>query len=126
MNFKSYWPVVLWAVVIFGLHIMPSDRIPKPPEWSFSVDKLVHFFLFAAMSFLMLRYKHLKLGRWDGMIILSIMIYASLYGVLMELIQLAVPGREFNLVDLVADILGALAGNYIYIRFVKLKKGLGQ
>jgi VanZ family protein len=60
------------------------------------------------------------------MIILSIIIYASLYGVLMESIQLAVPGREFNLVDLVADILGALAGNFIYIRFVKLKKGLGQ
>lgn len=126
MKFKSYWPVVLWAVVIFGLHIMPTDRIPKPPSWSFSVDKVVHFFLFAGLSFLMLRYRHLKQGRWDGMMIFAIVVIASLYGGLMEAVQLAVPGREFNLVDLVADVLGALAGNFIYVRFVKLKKGLGQ
>lgn len=126
MKLKSYWPVVLWAIVIFGLHIMPSDRIPKPPDWGISVDKVVHFALFAGLSFLMLRYKHLKLGRWDGMIILTIIIYASLYGVIMEMVQLGVPGRQFHLIDLMADVLGALAGNFIYVGFVKLKKGIGQ
>ena len=126
MNLKSYWPALIWAIVIFGLHIIPSDKIPKPPDWSFSVDKLVHFFIFACLSFLMLRHQHFKLGTWNGKIILMIIVLSSVYGLLMETVQLAVPGREFNLIDLVADGLGALAGNFVYIGFVKLKKGLGQ
>jgi VanZ family protein len=126
MKLKSLWPVVLWAIAILGLHVIPSRHIPEPPDWSISEDKLVHFFLFAGLSFLMLRYKHLKLGKWDGGMILTAIILASLYGLAMEMVQLAIPGRKFDLVDLVADILGVLAGNFIYVRFVKLIKGVGQ
>ena len=126
MNLKSYWPTLIWAIVIFCLHIMPSERIPKPPDWGISLDKLVHFFLFAGLSFLVLMYHHHKQGRPNTKIILVIIIAASLYGLLMETVQIAVPGREFHPIDLVADCLGAFAGNFVYLGVVKLKKGLGQ
>ncbi len=121
MKFKSYWTAVVWAVVIFGLHIMPTDRIPKPPDWSLSPDKLVHVFLFAGLSFLMLRHKHLQMGNINRNAILIVIISTSIYGLLMESVQLAVPGREFNLVDLVADGLGAVFGCFAYTGLRKAK-----
>lgn len=122
MNLRGYWPVAMWAILIFILHIIPSDKIPNPPDWGFSVDKLVHFILFAGLSYLLLRQKYLKKREWKASDILLISIVATLFGIIMEFIQIAVRGREFNLIDLTADGLGALSGCFGYVGIIKLIK----
>ncbi len=121
MKAKGYWPVILWAGLIFCLHIIPSDKIPKPPDWSLSADKLVHFLLFGVLSFLILRIRYIRTKDWQASYILNVVIICTVFGLLMETIQLIVPGRTFNLLDLVADAIGVVLGCMLFAGISKRK-----
>jgi VanZ family protein len=113
---KGYWPIVIWAVLIFGLHILPSEHIPKPPDWNISFDKAVHFVLFAVLSWLLLGIGNQNKKRSSSNILLIALICIA-YGFLMESVQVLVPGRQFHILDLVADSLGVIAGLFVYLGF---------
>jgi VanZ family protein len=119
--FKGYWPITVWAVLIFGLHILPSEHIPKPPDWNISFDKVVHFVLFAVLSFLLLEIGNQNKKR-NSYSILLIALICITYGFLMESVQILVPGRQFHLLDLIADSFGVIAGLLGYLGFSKLEK----
>jgi len=121
---KSYWPAALWALVIFVLTILPSDKIPNPPDWDISIDKLVHFGLFMVLSLLLLFRQHAKSGLLYRQQLIWITILLVIYGLLLEMAQILVPTRNFSWLDLISDALGAIAGNFIYLGIVKLTKGL--
>jgi len=119
MNLNGYRPVILWALVIFCLHIIPSDKIPNPPDWNFSVDKLVHFFLFAVLGFLLLRtYAEHRNKQSYGIFFVAII--SIIFGLLMETIQIMVPGRDYNLVDLISDGAGAVFGCLVFVVVIRL------
>jgi len=124
MKVKSYWPAALWALVIFVLTILPSHKIPNPPDWDISIDKLVHFGLFMVLSLLLLFRQHAKSGLLYRQQLIWITILLVIYGLLLEMAQILVPTRNFSWLDLIADALGAIAGNFIYLGIVKLTKGL--
>ena len=124
MRIKDYWPAILWAVIIFVLTIAPSNQIPEPPDWGVSIDKVVHFLIFMVLNLLLLFTRHVKGRTWNQQQLVQIIILFSTYGFILELLQILVPARNFSWFDLAANVMGVIAGNFIYLGIVKLKKML--
>ena len=70
-----------------------------------SSDKLVHGALFALCGYTAMRAWDRSAESW-----LYILFALSGFGAVTEILQLAVPGRAASAGDLLADVLGALAG----------------
>jgi VanZ family protein len=119
MNKKKYRLAVLWAVFIFCLHIIPSEKLPSTPDWGFSVDKVVHFFLFVVLGYLLVRSFKPDKRHWSRLILYAVMI-CVIFGLIMETVQIIVPGRTYNMVDLVADGTGAAFGCLVFVGLTKL------
>ena len=118
MKVKSYWPAILWAIVILILTVIPSHRIPEPPDWSISFDKLAHSLMFMALSLLLL----IKSGIRHQRQLIQVILLLATYGLLLETLQLFVPFRSFSWLDVIANIVGIISGNFIYLGIVKLMK----
>lgn len=92
---------------------MPETKLSIP-----NADKLVHLFLFGMMVWLFCRPFHLSdsyTGSRKKFIYFLIVVAVSLWGLATEFIQKNyVPNRDFELLDWLADSLGALAV-YIYV-----------
>lgn len=102
--------IIHW-VTIFILTSLPSDRLPSV-EVS---DKINHFLAFFILGFflnLTLKYQT-KFPELKKNIILITVIIASGYALLDELHQLFVPGRSAEVLDWVADFIGAITGSYL-------------
>lgn len=112
---KKLWPATLWAVFILILTGMPGNYIPHIKnfwEW-LSIDKLVHFFIFGVLVFLILygfREQYFNSTKRYLFGIISVLI-TSLYGMITEILQHFVfTGRSGNRFDFYADATGALIG----------------
>lgn len=111
-RFSSHLFVPLgWTIITIILLSIPGSTIPRVNIYSIPhIDKLVHFFLFGglAISWIYYRYERepvIKLGR----IVLFFILASILLGVIMEYIQFYfVPNRNFDIIDIWADSLGAV------------------
>jgi len=105
-------PVVLYAFVIFSLSATPGKYMPELFPYS---DKLAHLLEYFPFGFLMLRAfargSHIAIGR--EALLMSIFVI-MLYSLSNETHQLFVPGRQFDLMDMFFDTVGALTGSYAY------------
>ena len=88
--------------------------MPQTGLWEnlLSFDKVVHFFIFGILVFLMIiglnkQYTYLLLRQNAVQISLGAGI---IYGLLIEFIQYLIPGRTFELTDIVANSLGCFIG----------------
>lgn len=114
-----YLPLIIHWVTIFILTSLPSDRLPSV-EVS---DKINHFLAFFVLGFflnLTLKYQT-KFPELKKNILLITVIIAAGYGLLDELHQLLVPGRSAEVLDWIADFIGAFSGcflaEFIYKRY---------
>ena len=116
-NFTYYWlPLVVYCLLIYIQSDYPSPE--SLPSFEFS-DKLYHFAAYAVMGVLFYRaYQTTPFNNNIQMLVLLSMISASLYGVSDEIHQAFVPARDGSLWDVVADILGAVGGVYLYNRWM--------
>ena len=119
---KNWSLTIIWALVILGLSIMPGISIPQTWADLFSWDKLAHAIVYGVLSYLAFRAYALdnqviwKHGLW-------IIILTSAYGVLIEIIQgTFFPGRFFEVLDIIANIIGSLLGVLIFIFLQRRKK----
>lgn len=88
-----------------------------PPLFPHS-DKISHFIEYAIFGFLLLRALNSSKEKFKGLNLRTIaVVLAFLYAMTDELHQYFVPGRFMELADLLADGLGAWAGQF----FFKLK-----
>ena len=79
-------------------------------------DKIIHLILFALLSALFLKAYPSSQKYWKAKILVCII----LYGILIEFVQLyLVPFRSFEIVDILADSLGALSGLILVRRLTK-------
>jgi VanZ family protein len=100
------------CATIFGLSSQPS--LPLPMLFDFQ-DKLHHFIAYFVMGFLAWRcFRHYI--RPSLLMIISI-IFCSLYGVSDEWHQSFVPGRSSDVLDWVADTIGATVAVMLMPRF---------
>lgn len=113
---KRIWIVaaVLWISVIFVLCALPASEIPAPRLDIPHLDKVVHGGMFWVMSVLLIlpleRYTSLTRGR-----IYAIAVWVAFgYGGLMEILQYYCFGRSGDVWDLLADVIGGIAGCVCY------------
>ena len=112
-RFVLYWlPLILYCLLIYIQSANPSPKqIPSFPL----VDKALHFFAYGIMGILFYRaYQTLRIKNNIQMLMLLSVVSASLYGISDEIHQSFVPFREAEVADVVADILGAISGLYLY------------
>ncbi len=102
-----YWgPAVLFMAVIFVGSSIPT--LPEIPG-GFS-DKTAHGSEFAVLGVLLAR--AVAGPRWPSISLscaLAAVVLSALYGVSDEYHQLFVPGRQYDIHDMAADVLGASA-----------------
>lgn len=120
-TFAYNWlPLIAYCVVIYIQSSYPSPE--ALPSFEFS-DKLMHFGAYAVMGILFYRAFQTLPGKTIiQSIALFSMIAASLYGVSDEIHQSFVPYRDGSLGDVMADVLGAVCGVYLYHRWIGASK----
>ena len=107
----SIWPGLLWTVLIFYLLSMDTSSANEISLLKiYGIDKLIHFVLFAILSFLWGAYFLSSETLHPKQIQLLIIILASSYGMGMEYYQQYFTERSFSYWDGLADALGSVAG----------------
>jgi VanZ family protein len=112
--FAKRYPAILWTIVIFILLAIPGNMIPSEAAFSISnFDKYVHISIFFVFVLLWSFYfasrpeESKKLRKWFFLVF----IIACLYGTAMEYVQkYFIPFRDFDLYDILSDVIGSLAG----------------
>ncbi len=116
---RSFFPAVLWFLFVLVLLCIPGKEIPESRITLPDADKLVHFFLFGIMAYLFCR-PFLLSGSWSHSrkkgVYLFIMLAVSFWGLATEFIQKYwIPNRDFELLDWLADSLGAVAAFFFIV-----------
>ncbi|MCW3462736.1 VanZ family protein [Chitinophaga nivalis] len=121
-TWKFYIPAILWTIVILVLCTMPGNDIPTNSFFQkIHFDKIVHFGLFGGivLFFSLAIYwqkKHIK-----GITLFFFVLMAAIYGLAIEFIQKYwAINRSFDIIDVVADTLGAIAGVWVFKLVVRL------
>jgi len=77
------------------------------------IDKLVHIMMYAGVSFLMLP-SYWK-GAFNRQSISYTFLFSISYGFLLEILQnTSISQREFDIFDIIANMIGAMAGIIIF------------
>lgn len=111
-RFKGFLPAILWSIVIIVLSTLPGKAMNS---FSFSdlwnVDKLGHLVVYAIHCFLLLRgYRHLTNEILNRHVI-SALLWSVFLGFSLEIIQYSFfPDRHFDILDLIANIIGSIVG----------------
>lgn len=104
---------ITWGVFILILTLTPGAYMPKTPDWEFlRFDTFAHFFVFGVFVLLLIlgfvkQQTFAIFRRYPGLI--AIMIGIA-YGVLIEVIQGLIPGRQFDYFDMVSNAIGCFTG----------------
>ena len=101
-------PTVAWMLAIFTGTSIPDVGGATPTGG----DKVLHFLVYAGLAVLMHRSWRLKragAGSQSGWAKATVLT-AGGWAIFDELHQLAIPGRDFELLDLAADAAGILVG----------------
>lgn len=113
-------PALAWTFFIFILLSLPGKMLPNEQHFSIpQLDKIVHIILFGSFVFLWSFYFSARGGNANlNRKYLQITIIACLYGYAMELIQkYFIPNRDYDILDIAADVIGAIIG-FIVVRMM--------
>ena len=119
---KYYLPALIWALIILFLSAKADINLPESIFDFIAMDKLGHFGIYGILTGMLLWGNHksgVPLDRSTG---LKAIIVSGVYGIVMELMQyFFFPGRYFEYLDIIANIIGAICGfalfKYLYIKF---------
>lgn len=102
----------LYAAAILALSLMPASAMEGSPKLLPHQDKIVHVGLYAGLAWLMARAWDQALQRRPWKTIGIIVIGATAYGGLLEMLQGFVPAwqRGCSACDMLANLLGAALG----------------
>ena len=116
---------VRWRVYMYGLPAMAWGAILMVTALSRSLgpiddidivshqDKIVHFleyFILAFLTFFALVRGTRRDRRWQFHTTIGVVI---VYGIALELLQMLVPERDMSILDIAANVMGALVGAYV-------------
>jgi len=107
---------LLYLIVIVLMSLLPSSNLPNIPYFS-GEDKWIHFCMYAGLGFLTCWSLDTRGRRMPPLYVLLIGVF--LWGVLMEILQrLMSNGRSMEILDMLANLAGAVAGLMVY-RFLE-------
>jgi VanZ family protein len=104
----AWIPLFIWASVLLLFSILPCDGQFQLTVGCF--DKIAHFFGYAVLAVLIVRTIHRVWGLSPARNHLFTLISGSGYGIVMELMQRFIPGREASTGDVISDIAGVIVG----------------
>jgi VanZ family protein len=104
-------PAPLIGIVIW---ILSAQSILPTPKGILGFDKLQHLAAYLALAFAIVLWFPPQSRRFPGFrMCLPAVLIASVYGIIDELHQYFVPGRDCNVWDWIADALGSVIGALI-------------
>jgi VanZ family protein len=113
---RYYTPAILWILLILFLCTLPGKDVPSNSFLDkIHFDKIVHFGLFGGIVLFlsMAIYRHNK--SISSLTLFLLVVTAAAYGLAIEFIQKYwVVGRSFDMYDVLADTLGAIAGIWAF------------
>lgn len=123
---RYYWPAILWILLVLYLCTLPGSDLPKDPFFEkIHMDKIVHLGLFGCTVLLLCIGYYRSKGHISAFTLTLFWLVAAFYGLAIEYIQKywAVE-RSFDMMDVVADSIGALCGiiAFLLVRKWWLKK----
>ena len=116
---KNSWlriiALVIYCAFIFYLSSLPGDSLPNLP----ASDKMIHFVLYLVLGLIFANFIYsLKFFTSRMKIMVITLTFTALYGLSDEIHQLFLAGRNFDLSDLLVDIIGGSSGgllmSYLY------------
>ena len=106
-------PMIILALSIMYFALTPLPEFPKTIPM---FDKIAHLGAFAVLALL----GALPFGPGFGFLVPNALFQVA-YGGLIELLQSNVPGRQADIVDFIADVIGVIIGSGIAVMIVRLK-----
>lgn len=117
-SFISTWLIVY--VLTFFIIVVSLIPLKSPKIIVKSPDKIIHFVMYGILSLMMLR--ALVIEKIERSRLISFF-YAFLLGFFLEVIQIFLPYRSFELWDVLSNFLGSIAGVFIGVRLLVILKG---
>ena len=116
---KNFIPAIIWAGIIFWLSAGAGINLPETWLDMIGTDKIGHAIFYMVLSVLLLwgleRSRNEIPDKNSAYFLIAV---SSFYGVLMEIMQYAFyPGRYFEVLDIIANIIGSFTGLYLYNYF---------
>ena len=123
-NLLYCWlPLIAYCLLIYIQSAHPSPE--ELPSFKL-MDKILHFVAYGVMGILFYRaYQTLRIRNQLQLLVFLSIVSTSLYGVSDEIHQYFVPDRHAAFSDVIADILGAVCGVYLYHVWVSRKQPTG-
>ncbi|GEO11943.1 VanZ family protein [Segetibacter aerophilus] len=127
MRFSLFLPGIIWFIISAILLALPGSDLPHSDFFDIPFfDKYVHLTMFLLLTaafcypFIFSSFSEPVIKSW----FLKIVGFAVLYGIAMEFVQkYLVYGRSFDLIDIVFDTLGSLAGLALITLYYSKKIG---
>ena len=125
---KVIWLIlfIAWTLLIIYMSVRPSpNEILKKHFFEIRMDYLLHFLAYFGLGSLYVIWRgnrHFQIRSAELAILTAT---AISFSILLEYIQLLIPGRAFNVVDMVYNVIGVICGvgiTYFYIVRHFLKK----
>lgn len=115
---KIFAPAIIWAIVILAVSSIPYL---SPPSIGFKIeDKIAHFAEYLVLGILLAHgFSRLKPGIYR-VFLLSAGISGA-FGILDELHQLLIPGRQTAGLDMLADVFGSICAAGLYVILFRRK-----
>jgi VanZ family protein len=108
----TWLPLLAYAAGIIALSSRPAEKLPPPPFWQ--ADKLVHMAIYSLLGALGGRAAARSgLGRGALLVLFG----CIGFGLFDEWYQQLIPGRSSDLLDALADAIGASAGFLLVLRY---------
>jgi VanZ family protein len=115
LSVRRWLPPLIWAGVILAGTSLPQKAVPVQTA---SIDKVLHFTIYAVFAFLLSRQILEVTDRWRAAAVAIVI--AAAFGAADEWHQRFIPGRSTEFADWVADCIGASVGA---LAFVALRRG---
>ncbi len=105
---RRWLPPLLWAAFILVLTSLPGSAVPDVGNVPSGTDKVVHATIYAVLGWLSVRaFDPTRLNCAKCAIVVA---GIALFAAAGEWYQLLIPGREPDVWDWVADLIGAVLG----------------
>jgi VanZ family protein len=110
-------PALIWTSGLAYAILSPGDSIPKMPKFP-GYDKLIHFTLFFGLVFLWSRV-WVKGKINFKKISINYLVFGIILAIFTEYLQMNVPDRSFDYLDIVANISGGTIGMLLYVYLIR-------
>ena len=113
-SLRRYAPYLaaLWALTILVVSVIPGEDLPSLSIWE--PDKVMHAFVYGVLTAL-IYIAHSQNAVFIKKLIFQAILLCILYGFFIELIQLVLPTRKFDILDALANTVGCFIAGAIIL-----------